>query len=1289
MESNDTKEQDFQIIKRDLMNYFKQNSPIPSAVDLLFTGKKEKYNFFEFLTNIILMTRRSDNKQPYFSKIIFILPNSSIDFDINQYENNLNFTLRERNENTTVCLLQLEKLDSNSLIDTLNLQSEFSAIIISSIEKFYHHENLIDVYTNPTGDFRVVSGVDHLYQSIADISIYLSNFVSEKNIYLILDSELNTPHDYENYISKLENVNNLGITGFGANEEQRSKIDKMNNSLILAVNHIKKNEIGIAFKIIDANPYISEKDLVKLQLLHEANIINNFNLSPHITNFLKKIEFKIDELDCEAALKLAKIASSAGNIKYSKLFLIKVFENSNSLFELEGALDIANKVSDYELASQITQKLKKTYPTSKKIIYLDALKLIEQESYEEAGNFLIRNSLNIELAHIILRFKLALNEENFDYLKFLSNEEINFRDSLYLVPKIITNHALNHDQLHAAYGIIKSIENKIKDLSFTSTKLLLIKKLFFQNKKLNDDKLNFIIELMNDITSVLFKIPEDQVAREDFIEALDWSNTDYSGVVILGKITYEKLIHSNITIKKYNAFHYSESDSYLEKYTDIYIKCMDFFENQAILVSGKHLVPRSNFPESAEEIDKFIIFLTNASKHLIKNNFSENDINIIHIHIAIIISAAPYSTNTDCDIDCLKDISSLLTEAGFRQVSRDYAEQILQISEKSKSRLSKGWLAVSEIYQRQGKNISAIFYIKCALENNSFTSVDFFYLTTIMIRAYRDIGMLSEAKNISKFSIAKLLEFDQKIYFENKPIYDFLNITITYKKLSKDKSRLTEETPRLIKTATEFAENEIKHQREPKPIATILMQLVNFAIANNIPIPTNTIDIINSICFSTKDFILNKFYDFYMNGNIDSLLTLYKSVNETRYASDAAYDFSMSRKLAADYLTYSPHCSIFNDFFALEMLTDHSLPSEDSMSSDKPIALYNNINEPLHTAQEMATAHKVAFLLLGLNGQHQLVIGLCDSQGKAVITIETETNFLIEKLSAWQLKYPREYDNDDPNHNFDFVYESMSGIGIDIALETEIIFILDTEIHSLTPKLLNYKENFLGYHCPALAITPSIAWLNNKMTNPQLTNGHLKCWISNEIPPSSDESFLPLQIMADNFQDSRVFENFNIHFNQENTLPRDFKNSELVIIGAHGGVTDRLHTFRSVSDEANLRERYQEVAKHLTNCGVVILFVCSSGRFNSHPEAKTTISFAKELIKNGCSAVIASPWPLDVTFTSHWLSNFLENWIAAGDTVNQAVSKANILIAQRYSYDPLKYLALTIYGNPLRKYQNS
>lgn len=67
---------------------------------------------------------------------------------------------------------------------------------------------------------------------------------------------------------------------------------------------------------------------------------------------------------------------------------------------------------------------------------------------------------------------------------------------------------------------------------------------------------------------------------------------------------------------------------------------------------------------------------------------------------------------------------------------------------------------------------------------------------------------------------------------------------------------------------------------------------------------------------------------------------------------------------AADYLTYSPHCSIFNDFFALEMLTDHSLPSEDSMSSDKPNALYNNINEPLHTAQEMATAHKVAFLYL-------------------------------------------------------------------------------------------------------------------------------------------------------------------------------------------------------------------------------------------------------------------------------------------------------------------------------------
>jgi CHAT domain-containing protein len=137
----------------------------------------------------------------------------------------------------------------------------------------------------------------------------------------------------------------------------------------------------------------------------------------------------------------------------------------------------------------------------------------------------------------------------------------------------------------------------------------------------------------------------------------------------------------------------------------------------------------------------------------------------------------------------------------------------------------------------------------------------------------------------------------------------------------------------------------------------------------------------------------------------------------------------------------------------------------------------------------------------------------------------------------------------------------------------------------------------------------------------------------------------------------------------------------LSVITAHGGVHPEGRYFQVVSDEGVLRVTAADLANALRNIGVVVLFVCSGGRADKHPAANTTLGLAKQIVDRGCSAVIASPWPLDARVPSHWLPTFLRRW-TAGATLVEANFEANKIVDQRFSHDPARGLAMTVFGNP-------
>jgi hypothetical protein len=153
-------------------------------------------------------------------------------------------------------------------------------------------------------------------------------------------------------------------------------------------------------------------------------------------------------------------------------------------------------------------------------------------------------------------------------------------------------------------------------------------------------------------------------------------------------------------------------------------------------------------------------------------------------------------------------------------------------------------------------------------------------------------------------------------------------------------------------------------------------------------------------------------------------------------------------------------------------------------------------------------------------------------------------------------------------------------------------------------------------------------------------------------------------------------------------VPDDLAESELVIVAAHGSILPEGRYVQRISDDAELALYPGVLASAVRKSAVVILFVCSGGRLDTHPSAETTIGLVRQLLDEGCAAVIAAPWPLDTRVPSHWLPVFLKLW-TTGQTAIEATYAANQNVAKQMGDSPLDSLAMNLFGDPVRMFGKS
>ncbi|TAY29959.1 CHAT domain-containing protein (plasmid) [Rhizobium ruizarguesonis] len=606
---------------------------------------------------------------------------------------------------------------------------------------------------------------------------------------------------------------------------------------------------------------------------------------------------------------------------------------------------------------------------------------------------------------------------------------------------------------------------------------------------------------------------------------------------------------------------------------------------------------------------------------------------------------------------------------GQVQFARDIAEQILNLSDDSPRRRRTGWFSVADIYQRLGNKMESLIAFACAAAGDTEVEGDEVWdETNGLVRLLRDIGLFDAAREIH--ATAWYILGRLGLAEANAHRHEFMSLTIDLGQ-ARLKDDFASELPEFLRRATECAEEELHSARSVEPQAILLAQIILWAQLAEVEVPVKTIEIFGMLLEEASGLVARLARSLSSaEPEPEALLNLHQTTEGARYADDVAHDTRfvalLSQRLLASERAQSDAAT---STFAIEMISDRAVPAPGWKVTSKPLAMISSVDEPAAIAKALSL-NGVSVVLLGSSARKHLIhVQWREGDG----SIESEDAFSVGDFRAWSEYFPYDYGTDDETPNL--FYTSTESLRLTSLPAGPILVVADTELQQLPCNILRVGDEFAGENHP-MASAPSLSWLKAARENPAQTDGRKVAWISQE--EKLGETLVAIKTrLADTLAEHGV------ELDTGPEIPEGLAGSELVIVTAHGGLGSDKKYFQRVSDEGSLVTSGGYLAAHLRNVGVVVLFVCSGGRTDKVPDAVTTVGLAKALLDQGCTAVLASPWPLDPRVTYHWLPAFLDSW-AHGDTLTEANFLANRAVARGLGSEPSKCLAMTVYGDPLR-----
>lgn len=682
-------------------------------------------------------------------------------------------------------------------------------------------------------------------------------------------------------------------------------------------------------------------------------------------------------------------------------------------------------------------------------------------------------------------------------------------------------------------------------------------------------------------------------------------------------------------------------------------------------VLGRARFPAEALPVPADEaVAAIIVMLGHAGAAY----GDADDAHLIENLLLVGTSLAAIGGEPDADMTLLRAAGGRLALHGRAQRTRDLAEHALNVAGNDPHRIRLAWHCFADLYHRSGNMPEALLGHACTLAADDAADVDQVWQESHLgVRLFRDVGLHALLPRFLAQARAALGDAG----LAEKRAYWLDAIDLQVKLTGLDRSSADPVAfGTLLRDATASLRQALAEGDDPAPATMLLGSAARIAREAGLQVLDDVetaIDEGRSRLGPSARTLLSITAD--PTPDPRDLAQLASWLERARHPDDVGFDLR-HLVLGAKRLLDSAPTDPMTVAFAIELLADIGLPvAGGARAADPP----TDVATPSHDAREVA-AGGIDVVMLGLSGASLIRATFAGTDEEVVV--EDADTFSGEALREWRQRYPYAYQDPRRDTSHDF-YVSTRHLGVSHLPERAVI-VAETELQAFPPNILQVDDALAG-QTRRLAFAPSLAWLREARRNPFDGAGGARAWIPHAEPTLG----LPaLAILASRLQPCLDAHGVLLHDGEE--TPSELSGSDLVIVGAHGGVGEGKRFFRVVLDDSDLALASSAVSGSIRNVGVVVLFVCSGGRIDKHPSASTTVGLAKQLLAGGCRAVVAPPWPLDTSVPPIWLPPFLEAW-AAGSPVVDACFEANAAVRTARGPTPSADLAMTVYGDPLMR----
>jgi len=1079
---------------------------------------------------------------------------------------------------------------------------------------------------------------------------------SEKSLYVALDADELSPIRPQ-LEQLLRSVDGCGV--MGAADDNRPET-------ILARHvdtwdrWIAEGRVGRVLRDVNELPTTlnSEKPFLRVQLLHKAGLRLEA-LAAIRSEFLSR-----GHLDPSSRVRLARIAGDAGASRLARELLEPCITHLDSREELESALRTAEASGSNELQQKLANRLETRFPGAEGVQRHHRRLLLRDRDYASVADLLRPADAKRATFYDALATALSGSEIP-DYMTLIGSAQDNNQAEAFRLASV--EDALSHCLTVHAFELALA-RPASSALTERWQRLLLeaLERCFLDCGPSGSPpvEMSRIEEGLRALVASLACDPLNAALRFGLVDLLRPNVSGTTGLALIAKLVLDEAANP-ITPSKGFKFGSAGMDWLLNK-KPFLNRALDWLKSEEPILIGKLALPAELLTEDADAI------LSAIASYLERVPLADaSDIESLQLWLTLAAAVAPHSSDPDVDLRLYRLAAGKLASYGFPQHARDLVEVAVQAGTATPRRRRLAWFSVADVYHRVRDYLAGLVALACAFAADDHADEEEIWQEIYALaRFMRDAGL----SDVAFATIAKGRDVLARMSLL-KPYghrLDLLELQVRQTRLDEHDAKGLAE---LLSDAIRVGKEVLKRREQTAPAGITLGQLIRAARTAAIPIPDDAETVFRK---------LNK----WAGGNLAAMIVaasssaptaaqvaeLVASMPRARYAEDVGFDTSVVARLARRALT--DNALLLNSVetsFTLEVLSDWgaALPGWDEAAAP-PSALRKE--EPAAIARSISSSGP-AILQLGLDANGSLIRAISASGRNGAAIREASDIFSQEAFHDWMLEFPRRYGYDDSPNLF---YTTTDRLRLSAVPEGPTIVVAATELQTFPPNLLFANGEFLGRRQP-VAAAPSLAWLSGARDRSQAGDGRMVAWISTA---EGEDGRATLSLLAQRLE--APFADFGFLLDTSPVIPRGFADATMAVITAHGRVHPEGRYFQVVSDEGTLRVSAADLAAAVRNVGVVVLFVCSGGRSDKHPGANTTLGLAKQILDRGCSAVIASPWPLDSQVPPHWLPAFLAEW-ANGATLIEANFSANRVVDARFALDPARGLAMTVYGDPLLK----